>query len=328
MQSYNVPHILVIFGPTGVGKSDFAEQIAQHVPAEIINMDVGQLYTPLTIGTAKPNWRYSSITHHLFDVLDSPCDYNVATYRSRVLDLIRSLWLQGKVPILVGGSGFYLKSLFFPPTMPVVVTNNRVVTQENVHDYWLALQQVDPVRAAAIDKQDTYRIGRALGIWHATGIKPSDYAVSFEPPCSFTLLFLTRPRQELYDRINARVDIMMQQGWLSEVERLYQTDWESFLLKKKLIGYNELLDYLHSQRTVHGLENTITSIKQRTRHYAKRQHTFWRMLKQQLEPVMSVDQKHDMVSKMESIDMTLLNSDLYIKLLVQRLTDAIGAKID
>lgn len=315
----STPHMLIIFGPTGVGKSDLAEQIANHIPSEIINMDVGQLYVPLTIGTAKPDWRTSSIPHHLFDEVDKPVDYSVALYRARVIERMQLIWNNGKLPILVGGSGFYLKSLLFPPTVPVIAPNNTLVTPENVMEYWATLFQIDPVRAMAIDKYDVYRVGRALNIWNATGVKPSEYQVSYDPPASYTLLFLTRSREELYGRINMRVDCMMEQGWLNEVSGLRDTEWEPFLLKKKLIGYNELLQYLHGSKTGDAWNDTVTLIKQRTRHYAKRQHTFWRMLKQKLEPDIVRNKSTDPYSSAESINLTLLNVDLYIKLLVQRL---------
>lgn len=312
-------HMLIIFGSTGVGKSDFAEQLAQQMAAEIINMDVGQFYLPLTIGTAKPDWRNSSISHRLFDVMDKPEDYSVALYRTHLMEAMQSIWDKGKMPILVGGSGFYLKSILFPPTVPVVVASSTIVTQENVLTYWSELQSIDPIRAASIDKYDVYRVGRALDIWHSTGVRPSEYVSLYQPPASFTLLFLTRSREELYSRINSRVDLMMQQGWLQEVKSLCQTDWEDFLLKKKLIGYNELLCYLHEQKTDAELDDVVGLIKQRTRHYAKRQHTFWRMLKQKLDHEISCNKQSDPVSSAESINLTLLNVDLYIKLLSQRL---------
>jgi tRNA dimethylallyltransferase len=313
-------HILIIFGPTGVGKSDFAERIAGSIPAEIINMDMGQLYVPLAIGTAKPDWRSSSTAHHLFDIIDAPIDYSVALYRDHAIKTMQTIWNKGKLPILVGGSGFYLKSLLFPPSVPLVVSNNTVVTQKNVEAYWHELNTIDPVRAGSINKGDIYRIGRALDIWYATGVKPSSFEVSYQPPASFTLLFLTRSREELYARINERVDCMIENGWLVEVKELYQAGWDSFLLKKKLIGYNELLNYLQGQKTPVNWDHTVRTIKQRTRQYAKRQHTFWRMLKQQLDYEIAQNKDVQMISSAESINLTLLNVDLYIKLLSQRLT--------
>jgi tRNA dimethylallyltransferase len=261
---------------------------------------------------------------------------------------MQTIWDQNKLPILVGGSGFYLKSIFFPPSYLIHLSDNPfdTVHSELVEERairlrqgyagqdgigkkieWDELNQIDPIRAAAIGKQDRYRIGRALDIWYTTGIKPSEHTAVYQAPASFSLIFLTRSRQELYTRINDRVDMMMRHGWLAEVEVLYQTDWETFLFKKKLIGYNELLQYLHDIKNDVGehetaeekLRATIDTIKQRTRHYAKRQHTFWRMLKKMLEHELTDKRVSNTRSSIEEINLTLLNLDLYITLLSDRL---------
>ena len=109
------PSVIIVYGPTGVGKTDFALKIAECLPVEIINMDVGQLYTPLSIGTAKPDMRTVPVAHHGFNVLSEPEHFTVVAYRTLCEQLIKDIWSRGKVPVLVGGSGFYLKSLFFPP---------------------------------------------------------------------------------------------------------------------------------------------------------------------------------------------------------------------
>lgn len=107
--------MIIISGPTAAGKSDFALELAEKIPSEIINMDMGQMYAALSIGTAKPDWQSSSIVHHLFDSIDSPRNYTVVEYRKNVLEILEGIWAKKKLPIVVGGSGFYLKSLFFPP---------------------------------------------------------------------------------------------------------------------------------------------------------------------------------------------------------------------
>src|SRR5438105_3757180 len=99
-------HMLIIFGPTGVGKSDLAERIARNMPAEIINMDMGQFYAPLTIGTAKPDWRNACVPHHLFDIVNTPIDFSVVSYRESLIKCLNDVWGRGKIPIVVGGSGF------------------------------------------------------------------------------------------------------------------------------------------------------------------------------------------------------------------------------
>lgn len=113
MNKEKLPHAIIIYGATGTGKTDFALEIARRTPAEIINMDIGSFYAPLTIGTAKPNWRNEAVVHHLFDIIDEPCNYTVVAYRQACLELVRDIVSRNKLPIIVGGSGFYLKSLFF-----------------------------------------------------------------------------------------------------------------------------------------------------------------------------------------------------------------------
>lgn len=374
------PPILIIYGPTGVGKTDFALNIASKIPAEIINMDVGQLYAPLSIGTAKPDLSTVSVAHHGFDVLDKPENFTVKAYRILCEQLILDIAKRGKLPILVGGSGFYLKSLFFPPQelgqeldsygteydcdtdtsdygksvneeksdtgdyygKSVCEEKNRA-NQANQSSYclWLQLQAIDPVRASHIHPQDTYRIKRALDIWLKTGKKPSDCKPYFNPIAigSAHIVFLARDKKELYDRINQRVDLMIDAGWLEEVKKLLKTPWELFIRHKKLIGYNELIDFLqaapdqktHSKTThgqgTHGTESAhadfasvLVAIKQRTRHYAKRQFTFWRTFallcahRQTNEPAVELPTLF-----LESVNLTLPSVDLYINQLVEEL---------
>src|SRR5271156_1977599 len=107
----NHPCMLIVYGPTGVGKTDLALAIAKRIPAEIINMDVGQFYTPLSIGTAKPDWKQSPIPHHLFDIINNPINYTVNDYRTVLYTTVKEILARGNLPILVGGSGFYLHSL-------------------------------------------------------------------------------------------------------------------------------------------------------------------------------------------------------------------------
>jgi len=300
--------LIILFGPTGVGKTDIAEKIASTIPAEIVNMDVGQLYSPLTIGTAKPDWRLSPIPHHLFDLLELPINYTVVDYRNQVLKTVTEILERGNTPIIVGGSGFYLHALFFPPVAAQVTSKpERVITEYT----WDELYAIDPDRAAAIHKNDSYRIRRALAIWASTGSKPSHMKAPFEPlPFPTTLICLTRERSELYERINDRVLAMMKAGWVEEVERLCGTAWEQFLREKKLIGYNELIDYCcHDEGQ---LPELISIIQQRTRAYAKRQLAFWKMLSRKIEHERA---RAELASdlRLEQLNLTLMDLDLYIK---------------
>ena len=253
----NRPFVLILYGPTGVGKTDVALSIALSIPAEIINMDMGQFYTPLSIGTAKPDWKNSPIPHHLFDVIDTPINYTVAEYRALLYKTVHEVIERGNLPILVGGSGFYLHSLLFPPhdSFPDI---DITPFYSDGTDLWHELYAIDPERAMNIDKADTYRIRRALGIWHATGKLPSSYAPEYNPGVDFLLLFLERDRQELKQRIDDRVVEMFEAGWIAESKKLIGTPWQQFIENKNLIGYNEIFDYLaHNEKAYNNLKELI-----------------------------------------------------------------------
>lgn len=297
--------MIILYGPTGVGKTDCALSLAERVSGEIINMDMGALYTPFSIGTAKPNWRSEAIPHHLFDVIDSPRQVTVVEYRALLIPILESIWQRGKVPILVGGSGFYLKSLFFPPQgAPIKDSDAYANIPEN--QLWQHLASIDPDRASAIDPHDLYRIKRALTIWYSTGQKPSLYVPTFLPIAPFALFFLTRDRKELYTRIDSRVIQMMQHGWIEEVQALLGTEWEYFIREKKIIGYDDILDYLASARSEQDKKSMIHSIQQKTRNYAKRQGTFWRSLQKDLQDALAEYTDSDLVAQsiMREIDVT------------------------
>lgn len=267
--------LIIIYGPTGVGKTDYALSLGQDIKIEVINGDVGQFYEPLAIGTAKPDWKKEKVPHHLFDVLKKPEDCTVVMYRKMVLDTVQQVWSRGAVPIIVGGSGFYIKSFFF---VPQGVSCNQQEFSETTEELWQMLKKRDPKRAQETYQQDRYRIERALALLNQ-GIKPSECIPEYTSLDADVLLcFLNRPRKELYERINERTHAMFEQGWVQEVEPLMNTPWQEFLKRKKLIGYNDIIDYLETDRTEQEREQLYVTIQKKTRNYAKRQLTFWRML--------------------------------------------------
>jgi tRNA dimethylallyltransferase len=311
--------IYLILGPTGVGKSDFALSFADTVDGEIINCDVGQFYVPLTIGTAKPAWKQETIPHHLFDILTEPCDYTVAAYRQAVVQKIAEIRGRGKTPLIVGGSLFYAQALFFPPrnTLPCEqATSDNFYTNpafalRSTQELWEQLAALDPERARVLHPHDRYRIERALNLWESTGVLPSSCKPVYAPVCDqWTVLYLTRERAELYERINVRTRIMLeQQGWKEEVAELDQS-WHPFVRKKGLIGYGEILDAL-AQGTSD--EELIATIQQETRHYAKRQETFWRSMARKLKNLTTAS------NNIIDVNLTFLDVDLYIKQLQAQL---------
>jgi tRNA dimethylallyltransferase len=273
--------MIIFYGPTGVGKSDIALEFAKIVPSEIINMDVGQFYVPLTIGTAKPDWRASSVLHHFFDTIDQPIDYTVIAYKKALIKLVHEVRSRGNMPLIVGGSGFYLKSLFFSPITTGIQTTSYI-QQESDETLWHTLHTIDPVRAQKIQPHDIYRIRRALDIWHTTGTLPSAHKPLFHNefgPCA--IVNLIRDRGDLYDRINNRVHTMFDTGWMNEVKRLSPA-WVDFIQRKKIIGYTDIVDYIKEPDDCKNYEQLAEIIAQRTRHYARRQMIFLRMLSKKL----------------------------------------------
>jgi len=305
---------LFLYGQTATGKSDLAIRLAEQVPAEIVNMDAAQLYTPLTIGVAKPAWREQPATHHLFDLMDRPDDCTVVQYKSWLDTALHGIWQRGKLPIVVGGSGFYLRSLFFPPQDSAL--SSALLAGQEIS--WQALHAIDPVRAAQIDPHDTYRIQRALEIWYRTGKKPSRFTPVYQPPCHAQILFLTRDREQLYARINARTAAMVAEGLLEEASALCDTPWEPFLCRKGFIGYAETFDYLRSATRCSC--ELIEKIAQRTRRYAKRQGTFWRGLERHIKTAQEAAGSNGYRVQTELVNLTAIGEDRYIDRLSSQLS--------
>lgn len=285
MNNNHLPASLVIIGPTASGKTAASEAIAQAVHGEIINADVGQFYTPLTIGTAKPLWKDYPFKSSLFDIVDQPTDINIVHYRTQATTAIINATKQGLEPIIVGGSLFYLKSLFFPPhEFPVKQASKRSLFDDVPDEsLWDELYNIDPERALAIHHHDVYRIKRALNIWETTGIKPSAYKPEFKPVIRPFFVVLDLPTHVINQRIDQRTEIMLSHGWIDEVRALLNTPWEQFLSRKQLIGYYEIFEWLKHGEQPATFGELVKTIQRQTRQYAKRQRTFWRGLIQQLE---------------------------------------------
>lgn len=306
--------MILLFGPTGVGKTDLSELIARNLHVEIINMDMGSFYTPLTIGTAKPDWQHQPVRHHLFDIINQPANYTVADYRADVIRVSTDIRSRGAIPLVVGGSAFYLASLFFPPQSGQSL-HDDIQPAGPEHEWWQQLLAIDPERARAIHPNDHYRIRRALVLWYATGKKPSELAPVYQPiDSNVTIIHLTRNRDDLFARINARVAHMMRAGWIEEVARLRGTNWEPFIKEKKIIGYDDILSYLdHPEAMSH--EMLIESIAAKTRRYAKRQEMFWKKLVRDIQQA-----QPEIAPNIQSVNLTLTDVELYIKQLLKTIS--------
>ncbi len=205
---------IIIVGATASGKTLLSERIAQEINGEIINADAGQMYVPLTVGTAKPDWQKKPFKCHLFDVFNEPIECNVLAYRTRVIEIVHDICTQKKVPIIVGGSLFYSKSLLFPPREYNGLNEQKAAINfsQPTEVLWGLLQEIDPERAAVIHINDRYRVERALKIWQQTGQKPSVLQPLFDPPFHTLMVSIELPRTILYDRINQRTEEMIRYG--------------------------------------------------------------------------------------------------------------------
>jgi len=302
-------YVVLISGATATGKSGIALQLAQKISGEIINADIGSFYSPLTIGTAKPDFASETVPHHFFNILDQPDNFTVVQFRERLKVLLQEIWNRGNVPVIVGGSAFYIKSFFYKQH-DIEGTDIWVRELEKLlvpsKELWLQLQSVDQQRASQINEADRYRIIRALAIFKATGQKPSLFKQEFEPLAPFYFVVCSRDRSDLYKRINKRVLEMVDSGWREEVENLRGTKWESFLRKKKLIGYDDLLENNNNDVVI---SDVFDVIAQKTRNYAKRQIIFLNKLQKELRQATS---SGDLIGRVEEINLTLYGVGLYI----------------
>jgi len=283
--------VYIIVGPTASGKSAYAVDLARQIGAEIVNADSAQMYTRVSVGTAKPlDWADHEIKHHLFDICDQPVDFDVVQYREKILTVVADIVARGKSPILVGGSLFYIKSLFFPPHQMQGKSDNvhraipDAVRLMSVEEQWRHLQNIDPERAAQVHLHDTYRVMRALALWYEHGVKPSLLAPAYTPPFFADITFLSPPPDVLYERINRRTEEMIYRGgWVEEVRSLlHDAAWRNLVETKGFIGYRDLAAWIEAGEPADQLAEVVLHIQQETRNYAKRQRTFWRSFMRQL----------------------------------------------
>lgn len=293
--------VLIISGPTASGKTAFSEKISKIYPCEIINSDMGQFYKPLSIGTAKPDLSKVSVEHHLFDIIDKPENLTIFQYYKLTLEKINHVLEKGKLPVIVGGSLFYLKSLYFSPKQ---LENKKELQdlknfEKDGENLWETLKQIDPDRAEKLHPNDSYRISRALEIWHQTGIKPSLHNPLYDPKFNSIFVFINPDKEILQSRINKRTEEMiLKDEWIQEAEQFLNTEWEIFLKTKGLIGYPEILDWIKHGKKAADIYNLVSDIQLQTRQYAKKQITFWKSFKKLL-----IENKNNSNFKCETLEL-------------------------
>ncbi len=273
--------VVVILGPTAVGKTAVGLRVAEQIDAEIISADSAAVYRGMDIGTAKPTAEERArVRFHLIDVADPDEPFTAAKFRELALEAMRDIQARGKRVLIVGGTGLYLRvllhgfSLAPPPRDPAIRKRlQQEASKQGLPALYARLQQVDPRAAARIHPNDAVRIIRALEVYEMTGKPVSEWQRRAESELPALKFGLTLPRPLLYQRINARVDQMMAQGFLQEVRNLLSKGYNKDLPALKGLGYRHLIAYLMGEM---GLEEAVALWKRDTRRFAKRQMTWFR----------------------------------------------------
>lgn len=294
-------NLLVIVGPTAVGKTAVSIDLAKKIDGEIISADSMQIYKHMDIGTAKiKKEEMEDIPHYLIDIVYPDEEFTVANYKKYAEEHINDINERGKIPIVVGGSGLYINSLVYELSFSRVKPNEefRKRYEEIADTYgnqyiYDELSRVDPVAAKRINPNDRKRIIRALEIFYGTGKPMSKFNKDFRKETdkyNLAMIGLTMDRAALYKRINNRVDIMVEEGLIEEVEKLLSKGYNKELTSMQAIGYKEIIEYIEGNCN---LEEAIETLKRNTRRFAKRQLTWFRREKR----LYWID-----VSKFESIE--------------------------
>lgn len=274
----------VILGPTASGKTEISIQVAKKLNGEIISADSMQIYRKMNVGTAKITTEEAQgIPHHLIDCIDPDEEFSVAVYKKLALTKIKDIFLRGKHPLIVGGSGLYINGLTLPWEFDNKYRNEEIRQQLEEEacnfgkeELYNRLRKVDPETAAIVHPNNIKRVIRALEIFEATGISKSelDKKAAFQDlPYDYRLFGLDWQRESLYNRINSRVDLMVLKGLVEETKLLIEQGYSWDLIALKAIGYKELRPFIEGKQT---LEEAVLTLKRDTRHFAKRQKTWFR----------------------------------------------------
>ena len=277
--------LIILTGPTGSGKTETALALARKLDTEIISADSMQVYKYFNIGTAKPSLALrNEVPHHLIDILEPDEEFNAFDFKIRALEIIRKLMSRNKIPILVGGTGLYIKVLSkdydcAKGASPKIREKIRQeINDQGVESVYLELQRIDPEYAAKISETDSLRIERALGVYLDTGKPFSKFHESDSPASDrfpIHTFILKRDRAELYSQIDRRVDKMIKDGLHQETKNILDRGYSPELKPFKSIGYVQMIQYHQGNM---GLDRVAYEIKRETRHYAKRQLTWFRKM--------------------------------------------------
>lgn len=276
--------LIILTGPTAAGKTSLSIALAKKIGGEIISADSMQVYKDMNIGTAKiTQEEMAGVPHYLVDILDPSEPFHVVEFQKRAKEAMEEIYSHGKIPIVVGGTGFYIQALLYDINFSDHEEKEEYrqelfrLSESKGKEYLHAmLQEVDPEYAANVHANNVKRVIRALEYYKETGQKLSEHNEEQQQrvsPYTFAYFVLHHERSILYDRINRRVDQMMEEGLLSEVQSLAERGYTRDMVSMQGLGYKEFFDYFDKKAT---LEEVVETIKQETRHFAKRQLTWFR----------------------------------------------------
>lgn len=280
--------VIILLGPTASGKTRLSIELAKRINGSIVSADSMQIYRYMDIGTAKPDTiEMSGIRHYMIDELNPDENFSVAKYREEALKYISQIIEEGGHPIVVGGTGLYINSLLYNINFSETICDEelrealKIEANEKGNRYlYDKLLAIDPEAAARIHENDVKRVIRAIEVYTHTQ-RPISQHVQLSrlepPPYHYIVFGLNWDRSKLYDRIDKRIDQMLQTGLVDEVKKLMDLGYDKGNTAMQGIGYKEILSYLKGEYT---LEEILYILKRDTRHYAKRQMTWFRRIKE------------------------------------------------
>ena len=281
MDSNIKPPLILIVGPTAVGKTEIAIQLAERLNGEIVSADSRLFYRGMDIGTAKPSREEQArVPHHLIDIANPDEILSLAVFQRKAHEVIADIHTRKKLPLLVGGTGQYIRAVtegWTPPEVkPDELLRDELIKQKDENGiYWLheKLRSLDPIAAEKIDARNFRRTIRALEVIMTTGRKFSEQRGQSESPYQLIAIGLTRPRAELYERVDKRIDMMFANGFLEEVKSLLERDYSPTLPTLSAIGYRECVEVLEGKIKVDEAKQLIRRV---TRVFVRRQANWFK----------------------------------------------------
>ncbi len=273
--------VVAIVGPTASGKSRLAMQIAVSIDGEIISADSRQVYRYMDIGTAKPSPKdRRRVRHHLIDIIDPSEEYSVALFVRQARQAISEVLERGQVPIVVGGTGQYVWALLEGWNVPEVSPDHSLreelqerLSRKGLTDLVEELRRVAPKAAQRVDLANPRRVIRALELAYESSCGEPETPTRISPPFHAAIVGIAMDRSELYARINARVNAMVEDGWVGEVRKLHEMGFGPELPSMSSLGYREISEHLNGERT---LDDAVEAIKGKTRRFARQQGNWFR----------------------------------------------------